>query len=160
VAHRFLIQSATTNQNSSDVDLGKSHGLERLSEVSTDLKQTATVRMCYYDNSKFVCGDWKWGNFRQHCQKEYRRGETCGMKMVFQTLQLAEKCTFCEKIERKQRRYDKLVADYQRWARDGDKFRASMEKAMEDARLLQYEINVLKQEKEAKYKMIGNTRRC
>ena len=115
--------------------------------------------MCYYDNYKFACHDWKWGNFRQHCQKEYRTGETCGMKMVYQTVPLAEKCSMCEKIERKKRRLEKHKVDYQRWAGEPQKYRFSMEKAAEEMRSLVQEITQLMQDKEARYKMIGNTRR-
>lgn len=116
--------------------------------------------MCYYDNYKFSCNDWKWGNFRQHCQREYRTGETCGMKMVFQTVQLGEKCTMCEKIERKKRRLEKHKTDYQRWSTDPQKYRFSMEKAVEEMKTLAQEIAQLMADKEARYRMIGNTRRA
>jgi hypothetical protein len=116
--------------------------------------------MCYYDNYKYACNDWKWGNFRQHCQKEYRTGETCGMKMVFQTVGLAEKCSMCEKIERKKRRYEKHKSDYQRWATDPAKYRFSMEKAVEEMKVLSQEINQLVADKESRYRMIGNPRRA
>lgn len=116
--------------------------------------------MCYYDNYQYACRDWKWGNFRQHCQKEYRTGETCGMKMIFQTLPLHEKCPWCEKIEKKIRRRDKAVSDYKRWAQEPGKYKASMEKAVEEARGLEKEIENLKAEKDRRYAQIGNTRRA
>ncbi|KAK5135829.1 hypothetical protein LTR08_004656 [Meristemomyces frigidus] len=117
--------------------------------------------MCYFDNYKFGCADWKWGNFRQHCQDEYRTGETCGMKMVYQTLPLAGKCTMCEKIERKIRRQDKHKADYQRWAAEVKMNRAaSMENAAKEIHSLEIEIQQLKADKDARYRMIGNTRRA
>ncbi|KXL43046.1 hypothetical protein M433DRAFT_330599 [Acidomyces richmondensis BFW] len=117
--------------------------------------------MCYYENYKFACNDWKWGNFRQHCQKEYRTGETCGMKMVYQTIPLAEKCSMCEKIERKKRRVEKHKADYARWhSTDPQKYRFSMEKAMEEVQSLSQEIKQLMADKEARYRMIGNPRRA
>lgn len=115
--------------------------------------------MCYYDNFRYTCGDWKWGNFRQHCQKEYRTGETCGMKMVFQTIQLAETCTMCEKIERKNRRFEKHSSDYQRWSQEPTKFRYSMEKAYEEMKALREEINQLLIDRDARRRMIGNSRR-
>jgi len=125
----------------------------------TDQVQSKLTTMCYYDNYKFACNDWKWGNFRQHCQREYRTGETCGMKMVYQTCQLAEKCSMCEKIERKKRRLEKHRADYQRWSCDPQKYKFSMEKAVEEMKALAQEIAQLMADKEARYKMIGNTRR-
>lgn len=118
--------------------------------------------MCYYDNYTYVCNDWKWGNFRQHCQKEYRTGETCGLKMVAQTIPIAEKCSWCEKIERKKRRKDKQVADYTRWSQSPDaaKYRFSIQKALEEIKALTAEIQQLMAEKDAKYRMIGNSRRA
>lgn len=109
------------------------------------------AKMCYFDNYKFACADWKWGNFRQHCQVEYRMGETCGMKMVYQTLPLAEKCPMCEKIERKQRRLEKHKADYMRWQQEGGKYKCSMEKAVEEMQSLKAEIDKLTMEKQRKY---------
>lgn len=110
--------------------------------------------MCYYENFRYCCGDWKWGNFRVHCQKEYRMGETCGMKMVHSTTPLADKCSMCEKIERKKRRYEKAQSDYSRWVKDPQR-QASMAKAYDDMKGLHEEIEKLIKEKEARYKMIG-----
>ncbi|KAK4634498.1 hypothetical protein CLAFUW4_00051 [Fulvia fulva] len=115
--------------------------------------------MCYYDNYIFHCRDWKWGNFRQHCNREYRTGETCGMKMIFATHQLPDKCPFCEKIEKKIRRRDKAISDYKRWAMEPGKYKASMEKAREDVRVLEGEIQKLQSEKDARYLAVGNSRR-
>ena len=116
--------------------------------------------MCYYDNYKFSCQDWKWGNFRQHCYKEYRTGETCGMKMIYQTVQLVEKCPYCEKIEKKLRRIEKARADYTRWNSEPKRYRASMEKALEDIQNLQREVMALQYDKDKRYMQIGNTRRA
>lgn len=116
--------------------------------------------MCYYDNYKFACNDWKWGNFRQHCSREYRIGETCGTKLVFQTIPLAEHCTMCEKLEKKQRRRAKHYADYTRWAQqDPVKYKFSIAKACEDIKSLDDEIYALQGEKASRYKNIGNPRR-
>ncbi|KAI6914153.1 hypothetical protein KC348_g12293, partial [Hortaea werneckii] len=82
------------------------------------------------------------------------------MKMVYQTLPLAEKCSMCEKIERKKRRMEKHRSDYQRWSStDPQKFKFSMEKAVDEMNGLANEIKQLMADKEARYKMIGNTRR-
>ncbi|GAB7363381.1 hypothetical protein MBLNU230_g3659t1 [Neophaeotheca triangularis] len=115
--------------------------------------------MCFYEMFQYACRDWKWGNFRQHCQKEYRTGETCGMKMVFQTLPLAEKCKLCQKIEAKQRRLAKAKDDYQRWGREPQRFKASLEKCYGDMKALSGEIQGLMAEKQARYNTIGNGRR-
>ncbi|RPA83092.1 hypothetical protein BJ508DRAFT_413752 [Ascobolus immersus RN42] len=55
--------------------------------------------MCFYDQTIYACNDFKWGRFRTHCAKEYRTGETCGMKLIYQTTRLAERCTTCKKME-------------------------------------------------------------
>ncbi|EMC99452.1 hypothetical protein BAUCODRAFT_128283 [Baudoinia panamericana UAMH 10762] len=115
--------------------------------------------MCFFDMYKFSCGDWKWGNFRQHCQREYRTGETCGTKLVFQTINQPEKCQFCERIERKQRRYEKAASDVKRWQCEPQKYRCSIEKAMTDMSTLAQEIASIVNEKNARYVNIGNTRR-
>lgn len=81
------------------------------------------------------------------------------MKMIYVTYQLPEKCTACEKIEKKKRRREKAISDIQRWQRDGGKFRASIEKAQDDVRQLDLEIATMIAEKDRRYVNIGNTRR-
>lgn len=115
--------------------------------------------MCFYDNYKFACQDWKWGNFKQHCQKEYRMGETCGMKMVYNTILLPDKCPWCEKIEKKLRRREKAAKDIARWSVEPHRYRASIEKAQEDIATLEQEIYNLQMEKDRRYASIGNGRR-
>lgn len=99
--------------------------------------------MCFFDHHKFACGDWKWGHFRQHCAKEYRIGETCGMKLVYATVPVATKCKMCEKLDTKLRRRAAEVDRINRWQRDGGKFRASIDKSMETIRNLDGEIREL-----------------
>lgn len=77
--------------------------------------------MCYYEMSRWRCGFWKWGKFRQQCNKEYRTGETCGMKLVYQTLDEPDVCRLCQDIEKKQRRIDKMSRDIDRWRREGNR---------------------------------------
>ena len=85
--------------------------------------------MCFYDQHLFACGDYKWGNFRQHCNKEYRSGETCGMKLVMQTMPVREKCRLCLKIETKTRRMEAELDRIRRWRKEGGRFSASIEKS-------------------------------
>ena len=115
--------------------------------------------MCFYEQYVYACRDWKWGNFRQHCQAEYRIGETCGMKMVYQALGLPDKCKLCLKIEAKERRRAKHIDDYNRWRREPKRYQASIEKALGDIKVLEGEINGLKSEKHDRYRAIGNSRR-
>ncbi|KAH7308500.1 hypothetical protein B0I35DRAFT_442073 [Stachybotrys elegans] len=71
--------------------------------------------MCYFDQIRWACGYWRWGRHRQHCNKEYRIGETCGLKLVYETRAELDVCKLCHSIEKKQRRYDKMYRDIQRW---------------------------------------------
>lgn len=59
--------------------------------------------MCYFDKYTFSCGDWKWGHFRQHCIREYRVGETCGLKLIMQDVVVNHECKLCEKGETRER---------------------------------------------------------
>lgn len=112
--------------------------------------------MCFYDQHRFQCGDWKWGHFRQHCNREYRIGETCGMKLVMTTLPVQQKCKLCEKIDTKKRRRDAECTRIQRWQADGGKFRASIEKSMSQVQTLDMEIYTLTSEREIKLQAIAS----
>lgn len=68
-----------------------------------------------------LCNDYKWGNFRQHCSKEYRTGETCGMKLVMQTIPKSEKCKLCKSIDTKQGRIRKEEDRIHRWIKEEQK---------------------------------------
>jgi hypothetical protein len=115
--------------------------------------------MCFYEQYVHICRDWKWGNFKQHCQAEYRTGETCGMKMIWQAHPLPDKCKACLKIEAKQRRRAKHVEDHNRWLKDERRYKASIEKAASDIKALDNEIHQLKVEKSERYSRVGNSRR-
>jgi hypothetical protein len=115
--------------------------------------------MCFYEQYTYACRDWKWGNFKQHCQAEYRTGETCGMKMVWHTHELQDKCKICLKIEAKQRRRAKHVDDYNRWRNEPRRYQASIEKAVGEIKALENEINSLRLEKDDRYRRVGNSRR-
>ena len=102
--------------------------------------------MCYYDCFVFTCICWKWGNFRAHCSKEYRMGETCGMRLVNQTYTLDTKCKICEKIEVKEGRMSREYEKVTRWSAEGI-HPASIEKSMRTIQELQQEIYQLDQER-------------
>ena len=87
--------------------------------------------MCYFEQTRWTCGYWKWGNFRQQCPKEYRTGETCGLKLVFKTYYRSENCKLCEQIEKKNRRIIKLKTDVERWRLEGNR-PATIEKTERD----------------------------
>ena len=115
--------------------------------------------MCFYDHVVFSCGDWKWGQFRKHCQKEYRIGETCGSRYVNNTMNDHNKCTTCLSLEKKYRRYAKAKADYERWVHDSQR-QASAAKAAEECKEISNEIQKLNAERQARYTNIGSNRRA
>ncbi|KAI0405075.1 hypothetical protein F4802DRAFT_597489 [Xylaria palmicola] len=87
--------------------------------------------MCFFDQTRWECGYWRWGHFREQCNKEYRTGETCGLKFVYNTIRDPEKCKLCKDIEKKQRKQNKLASDIARWSRENNRT-ASIEKAERD----------------------------
>lgn len=96
--------------------------------------------MCYFEQTRWTCGYWKWGNFRQQCNKEYRTGETCGLKLVYDTHFKTVHCKLCEQIETKQRRYRKMEKDLQRWRNEGNR-NATIEKTEYDMAEVSAAIN-------------------
>ncbi|KAK3934980.1 hypothetical protein QBC46DRAFT_424357 [Diplogelasinospora grovesii] len=87
--------------------------------------------MCFYDQTRWGCGFWKWGNFREQCNKEYRISETCGLKLVFETEYRQDACNLCGQIAKKQRRLAKMTNDIERWRRDGNRL-ATVKKTESD----------------------------
>jgi len=75
--------------------------------------------MCYYDAVRWPCGWWKWGSFRAQCNKEYRTGETCGLKLVYETSWMTVPCKMCENMNKKHRRVQKFTDDIARWSSEG-----------------------------------------
>ncbi|KAH7201412.1 hypothetical protein DER44DRAFT_669690 [Fusarium oxysporum] len=57
--------------------------------------------MCFYDLVVWKCGYWRWGKFRERCHKEYRTGETCGMRLVFERRNQQTTCNLCNQITKK-----------------------------------------------------------
>lgn len=62
-----------------------------------------------------------WGKFREECSKEYQIGETCGLRLVFETEHIDRFCKLCEMIAKKKRRLEKMEADIERWKWEGDR---------------------------------------
>ena len=75
--------------------------------------------MCFYDQQIFACGDYKWSRFRAHCAKEYRTGETCGMKLIFETSLVTGKCQMCKRYEVTCRKIRHALERVQRWENEG-----------------------------------------
>lgn len=103
--------------------------------------------MCYYAITDYACGDWKWGNMKQRCERQPRMGEVCGAKLVAQEYRetLREDCRVCKDIHTKQGRLEKEQSNIARWKKDGRKFQASIEKAERESQLLHETIRELYQ---------------
>ena len=105
--------------------------------------------MCYFDHQLWRCGYWRWGNFREQCHKEYRTGETCGLKLIYNTYLEADECKHCEAMHKKQRRVHKMLDDVKRWTCEGNR-RATIEKTQLEIGALQGQIGDLWREHEAR----------
>ena len=103
--------------------------------------------MCYFDHQLWRCGYWRWGNFREQCPKEYRTGETCGLKLIYNTYQEPGVCKTCETVSKKQRRVSKMLQDVDRWTCEGNR-RATIEKTRQEIDVLQVQIGELCREHE------------
>jgi hypothetical protein len=95
--------------------------------------------MCYFEQTRWTCGYWKWGNFRQQCNKEYRTGETCGLKLVYDTTYQSGQCKLCDQIQKKYRRVHKMQTDIARWQREGNRV-ATIEKTEADIQEISAQI--------------------
>ncbi|KAL2150588.1 hypothetical protein VTH82DRAFT_7151 [Thermothelomyces myriococcoides] len=103
--------------------------------------------MCYFDHQLWLCGWWKWGPFREQCPKEYRTGETCGLKLIYHTHMESKVCKLCEQIGKKQRRVAKMAEDIERWRSEGNR-RATIEKTEREMMELNLQIHQLQTEHE------------
>ena len=101
--------------------------------------------MCYFDQTVWSCGYWRWGHFRQQCNKEYRMGETCGLKLVYETRFEQDSCRLCHDIDKKVRRCEKMSRDVQRWQREGNR-NATIERTCSEMRDVQSQIARMEEE--------------
>jgi hypothetical protein len=107
--------------------------------------------MCFFDQKIYQCGDFRWGPFRQHCHKENRTGETCGMKLVMQNIPVHTKCGICEKLDVKYRRKGTEEDRIRRWKKEGAMHRKASIEASEDIiKDLNRDIAKLTQERQNK----------
>lgn len=78
------------------------------------------------------------------------------MKLIMQTVPVGQKCKLCEKIDTKVRRRTAEVERVNRWQREGNKFRASIDKSIEIIRSLDTEIYDLQCERNRRLQGIGS----
>ncbi|KAG8664933.1 uncharacterized protein FPOAC1_012910 [Fusarium poae] len=94
--------------------------------------------MCYFDQVVWACGNWRWSKFREQCNKEYRIGETCGLKLVYGRQDEAKDCKICDQVTKKEnwiRRTTERMARLREW-----KHLASLERCEEEVTSLKGEI--------------------
>ena len=77
--------------------------------------------MCFYNQIVWTCGFWKWSAFQYQCHKEYRIGETCGLKLVCDVDYRDQPCKLCQHLAIKQRKAAKMQADIARWLCEGNR---------------------------------------
>jgi hypothetical protein len=77
------------------------------------------------------------------------------MKLIMQTIPNPQKCTLCNRIDTKLRRRAQEVERVTRWQREGQKFRASIDKSMDAIRSFDSELNDLYVEKNRRMNGIG-----
>lgn len=81
-------------------------------------------------------------------------GETCGLKLVYETLSDPDVCRICRDTEKKQRRYNKMYNDIQRWQREGDR-KATIERTYGEMHDVIAQINRLNEEHELRLRSLG-----
>ncbi|KAF3070270.1 hypothetical protein V8C43DRAFT_272601 [Trichoderma afarasin] len=98
--------------------------------------------MCYFEQTRWSCGYWRWGHFRQQCNKEYRMGETCGLKLIYETKPDPDVCKLCHDTEKKRRRLAKMTLDVERWKVEGNRT-ATIERTEEEMAAVSAQIAVM-----------------
>lgn len=81
-------------------------------------------------------------------------GETCGLKLVYETKPDPNVCKLCQDIEKKQRRYGKMYRDVERWHREGGK-PATIERTTAEMHDVWAHIERMTAEHEARLRSLG-----
>lgn len=84
-------------------------------------------------------------------------GETCGLKLVYETKVEADVCKLCHDIEKKQRRYDKMYRDVHRWQREGNRS-ATIERTCQDMQDVQGQIFRMQEDHGNRLQSLGQVR--
>ena len=77
------------------------------------------------------------------------------MQLIMQTIPVSQMCKLCEKIDTKMRRRAAEVDRVNRWQREGQKFRNSINRSMDAIRGLDSEIYELGCERNRRLQGIG-----
>lgn len=86
-------------------------------------------------------------------------GETCGMKLLNETLYVKGDCRLCQTIQAKKRKMQKAKDDYARW-KDDPQRQASAGVKIDELKELHMEIVRLEEERRIKSNSVGNPRRA
>ena len=92
------------------------------------------VGMCYYDQTVFICRDWRWGLLREFCSKSSHIGEGCGLKLIWISYYRPQECQVCCRIGVIKRRIRKVEDRARRWNTEAARWKASIEVAEDDIR--------------------------
>ncbi|KAL4865616.1 hypothetical protein BDV12DRAFT_200027 [Aspergillus spectabilis] len=111
-------------------------------------------QMCFYNQKRFICGDWSWTNFAHQCNYEYRTGETCGIRLVNVTESAPTVCRLCQNIDTKRRNRQKELDRINRWKREGGTLTASIAKSEKLVLGFEAEIRELVRELDGKRRMV------
>ncbi|SPJ80253.1 uncharacterized protein FTOL_08645 [Fusarium torulosum] len=110
--------------------------------------------MCFFEQTRWECGFWCWGHFRQQCNKEDHIGETCGLKLVYETKKEEDICKLCQNTEKKRRRYGKMYLDVQRWQREGNR-NATIERTRDEMHDILGQIWHMEKEHDERLRNLG-----
>lgn len=81
-------------------------------------------------------------------------GETCGLKLVYETRDERDICKLCHDIEKKERRYDKMYRDVERWQREGGR-PATVERTCGEMQDVLTQISRLQDEHRQRLRSLG-----
>lgn len=84
-------------------------------------------------------------------------GETCGLKLVFDTNTERDVCKLCHDIEKKQRRYDKMSRDVERWQREGNRT-ATIERTCGEMGEVTAQISRMKEDHDRRLQSLSQVR--
>lgn len=76
------------------------------------------------------------------------------MKLVYDTNYMPGNCKLCDQIEKKERRYNKMAQDVERWRREGNR-KATIEKTEYDMEEVRMAIEKIWGEHQEKLRTIG-----
>ncbi|EXJ66957.1 uncharacterized protein A1O5_09603, partial [Cladophialophora psammophila CBS 110553] len=98
--------------------------------------------MCHYERTDFQCGDFRWGNMKDRCDRQKRIGETCPATLLDHNnlTKVIGYCKVCQQIAVKRRKLQREENNIRRWHSEGNKLPLMMDKAVKTTEKLREEI--------------------